>query len=164
MWIIRVLLISSFTYGSLFGLIVQDSGDDKEKQEILRLKQELNEFYNKKEEEYQSRKKELDDLLLRVERTKKEIEDIKKQNQEILNDIKGEVASKTAAIYNTMKPKNAAEIFDKMIAEGKINDVFDIIVKLKTKNITDILRYLNINNAAILTKMMQDVANQSSDE
>ena len=78
------------------------------------------------------------------------------ENQKILNDIKAEVTSKTSAVYNTMKPKNAAEIFDKMIAEGKIQDVFDIIVTLKTKNATDILKFLSVENAAMITKMMKD--------
>lgn len=154
--IFKILLFLAISSTLVFGSVVQESGDDKQKQEILRLKQELNDFYNKKEEEYQIRKKELDDLLVKLEKTKQETEDIKNANKQILEDIKAEVSTKTSSIYNTMKPKNAADIFNKMVDEGKIQDVFDIIVTLKTKNITEILRYLNIENAAILTKMMKD--------
>ncbi|MDY0327080.1 MAG: hypothetical protein RBR07_02425 [Arcobacteraceae bacterium] len=154
--IFKILLFLALNCTLVFSAVVQESGDDKQKQEILRLKQELNDFYNKKEEEYQIRKKELDDLLVKIEKTKLETEDIKNTNKQILEDIKAEVSTKTSSIYNTMKPKNAADIFNKMVDEGKIQDVFDIIVTLKTKNITEILRYLNIENAAILTKMMQD--------
>ncbi|MEJ5167669.1 MAG: hypothetical protein WHU93_00750 [Arcobacteraceae bacterium] len=155
-------MLKKFIYVSLVicsvanAIIVQDSGDDRQKQEILRLKQDLNDFYNEKEEEYQQRKKELEELLAKVEKTKQEIETIKNTNKKILDDIKAEVTSKTSSIYNTMKPKNAAEIFDKMIAEGKIQDVFDIIVTLKTKNATDILKFLSVENAAMITKMMKD--------
>lgn len=155
-------MLKKFIYVSLVicsvanAIIVQDSGDDRQKQEILRLKQDLNDFYNEKEEEYQQRKKELEELLAKVEKTKQEIETIKNANKKILDDIKAEVTSKTSSIYNTMKPKNAAEIFDKMIAEGKIQDVFDIIVTLKTKNATDILKFLSVENAAMITKMMKD--------
>lgn len=155
-------MLKKFIYVSLVicsvanAIIVQDSGDDRQKQEILRLKQDLNDFYNEKEEEYQQRKKELEELLAKVEKTKHEIETIKNTNKKILDDIKAEVTSKTSSIYNTMKPKNAAEIFDKMIAEGKIQDVFDIIVTLKTKTATDILKFLSVENAAMITKMMKD--------
>ncbi|MCK9162393.1 MAG: hypothetical protein RBQ81_01955 [Arcobacteraceae bacterium] len=150
--ILLILLFSSFSYA----IIVQDSGDDRQKQEILRLKQELNDFYNQKESEYLKQKSELEELLSKIEKTKVEIEEIKEQNQQILDDIKTEVSSKTTSIYNNMKPKSAAEIFDKMIDSGKIQDVFDIIVTLKTKNATDIIRLLKIENAAIITNMMQD--------
>lgn len=155
---IKVLLLITLSSNIVFGMIVQESGFDKERQEILRLKQELNDFYNAKEQEYQQRKNELDELLAKVEKTKKETQDLKNANEQILNDIRAEVTSKTSAVYNTMKPKNAAGIFDKMIAEGKIQDVFDIMIRLKTKNVTDILKFLNVENAAILTKMMQDNA------
>ena len=42
-----------------------------------------------------------------------------------------------------MKAKNAADIFNQMIEEGKIEDVFDIIIKLKENNVTQILKFLS---------------------
>ncbi len=54
-----------------------------------------------------------------------------------------------------MKPKVSAEIFNKMIDEGNINEVFDIILKLKEKKVTLIMRYLSIKNASQLTLMLK---------
>ena len=64
---------------------------------------------------------------------KLEIQKLHDEDFAILQDIQGTVKSKTAKIYNSMKPKIAASIFDEMIKEGKIEDVFDIILKLKEK-------------------------------
>ena len=55
-----------------------------------------------------------------------------------------------------MKPKRAALIFDKMIEDGKIEDVFDIILKLKEKKVTLLLNSLSVENAAILTQMLEN--------
>ena len=51
-----------------------------------------------------------------------------------------------------MKPKNAADIFNEMIAEGKIDDVFDIMIKLKENNVTQIMKFLSLSNASLLTE------------
>lgn len=136
----------------------------KQKIEIKELKKELNIFYNKKEKEYQARKKELDDILAKIEKEKNEIKSLRDENAQILKDIKGEVESKTAKIYNKMKPKIAAEIFDQMISDGKIEDVFDIILKLKENNVTSLMRYLSPKNASILTQMLQDFNVKNNNE
>ena len=128
----------------------------KEKNEIITLKEELTIFYNKKEEEYQKSKKELDQLLKKVENEKKKVEQLYKQNQTILNDIRGEVESKTAKIYDTMKPKVAASIFNQMINEGKIEDVFDIIIKLKERNVTVLMKFLDVEHAALITEKLKN--------
>ncbi len=126
----------------------------KQKIEIKELKKELNIFYNKKEKEYQSRKKELDILLGKIEKEKKDIKGLYSNNLVILKDIKGEIKSKTSKIYNKMKPKIAASIFNQMIKEGKIEDVFDIILKLKESNVTSLMKFLNPKNASTLTIML----------
>ena len=99
----------------------------RQKFEVLELKKELNDFYKDKEQEYQERKKELEGILSQIEKEKNEIKDLHDKNLEILQDIKLAVESKTSKIYNQMKPKIAADIFNQMIGEGKIDDVFDII-------------------------------------
>lgn len=133
----------------------------KQKIEIRELKKDLNSFYTKKEEEYKQRKQELDAILAKIEKEKADIEKIKNQNLEILQDIKGEVQTKTAKIYNNMKPKVTAEIFNKMIDEGNIDDVFDIILKLKEKKVTLIMKFLSVKNASMLTLMLKDYNNQN---
>ncbi|XPV68972.1 MAG: MotE family protein [Halarcobacter sp.] len=127
----------------------------KQKIEIKELKKELNNFYNKKEKEYQDRKKELEAILAKIEKEKKAIEDLHNKNKTVLANIKGEIENKTSKIYNKMKPKVAASIFNQMINEGKIEDVFDIIIKLKESNVTSLMKYLSPKNAADLTNMLQ---------
>jgi len=128
----------------------------KEKIEIQELKKDLNSFYNEKEKEYQDRKKELDTILTQIEKEKDEIKSLYDNNLIILQDMKETTNNKTAKIYNSMKAKTAASIFNKMISDGKIEDVFDIILKLKEKNVTALMKYLSVPNAAKLTIMLQN--------
>lgn len=156
-----VFAVTIFTTSFLFSADDTTSKFIKQRIEIRELKKELNEFYNKKEAEYKQRKKELEDLLSKIEKEKKQIQTLRDQNLEILQDIKGEVKTKTAKIYNGMKPKVSAEIFNKMIDEGNIEDVFDIILKLKEKKVTLIMRYLSVKNASLLTLMLKDYNNKT---
>lgn len=137
----------------------------KQKFEVIELKKELNEFYNEKEQEYQERKKELENILSQIEKEKNEIKNIHDKNLEILQDIKLTIESKTSKIYNGMKAKIAAEIFNQMIGEGKIDDVFDIIIKLKEKNVTQIMKFISVPNASIITQMLgnYNVKNEEKD-
>tara|TARA_R110002033_G_scaffold9971_1_gene32668 strand:- start:140299 stop:140793 length:495 start_codon:yes stop_codon:yes gene_type:complete len=128
----------------------------KEKKEIIELKKELNQFYTTKEAEYKTRKQELDALLAKIKTEKKNIQDIYDRNQVLLKDIKGEVVTKTSKIYNAMKPKNAAEIFNKLIDDGKIEDVFDIILKLKEAKVTQIMKSMTVKNASKITEKLQN--------
>ncbi|MGB5919041.1 MotE family protein [Arcobacter sp.] len=128
----------------------------KEKKEIIELKKELNQFYTTKEAEYKTRKQELETLLAKIKTQKKNIQDIYDRNQVLLKDIKGEVVTKTSKIYNAMKPKNAAEIFNKLIDDGKIEDVFDIILKLKEAKVTQIMKSMTVKNASKITEKLQN--------
>jgi flagellar motility protein MotE (MotC chaperone) len=128
----------------------------KQKFEVMELKKELNEFYNEKEQEYQERKKELENILSQIEKEKNDIKKIHDKNLEILQDIKLTVESKTSKIYNSMKPKIAADIFNQMIGEGKIDDVFDIIIILKESNVTQMMKFISIPNASIITQMLKN--------
>lgn len=152
----KYLLLISIFYHLAFAQTMQEGEFVKEKQEIAALKQELTLFYKEKEDEYQARKKELEDLLKTITSQKKEIQELYDKNKKILDDIEGKVESKTTTIYNSMKPKVAAGIFNQMIDEGKVNDVFDIILRLKEKKVTQLMKFLGSQNAAILTKMLHD--------
>ena len=116
----------------------------------------MNSFYNIKEKEYKDRKKELDMMLVNVKKEKAEIKGFHDKNLAILQDIKQTVESKTAKVYNSMKPKIASAIFNEMINDGNIEDVFDIILKLKEKNVTLLMKYLSVPNAAKLTLMLEN--------
>jgi flagellar motility protein MotE (MotC chaperone) len=149
-----ILVLMSFLY--LHAAPQDEMSYIKEKNEVIALKEELTIFYNKKESEYQKNKQELEQLLKKIEKEKKEIATIYKQNEEILKDIQGEVESKMAKIYDTMKPKIAATIFNQMMDEGKIEDVFDIILKLKEKNVTVLMKFLDVEHAALITEKLKN--------
>ena len=128
----------------------------KQKIEVKELKKELNIFYNQKEAEYKKRKKELEVILSQIQKEKNEIKDLHDKNLSILQDLKQTVKSKTTKIYDSMKPKVSAAIFNEMINEGKIEDVFDIILKLKEKNVTLLMKFLSVPNAAKITEMLKN--------
>jgi flagellar motility protein MotE (MotC chaperone) len=152
-----IILLMSFLY--LQAAPQDEMSYIKEKNEVIALKEELTVFYNKKESEYQKNKQELEQLLKKVEKEKKEIATLYKQNELILKDIQGEVESKTAKIYDTMKPKIAATIFNQMMDEGKIEDVFDIILKLKERNVTVLMKFLDVEHAALITEKLKNYNN-----
>ena len=140
----------------LFAVEETSSSLTKQRIEVMELKKELNNFYKEKETEYQQRKKELENILSQIEKEKKAIQKLHDENLQTLKDIKLEVESKTAKIYNAMKPKNAADIFNQMIGEGKIEDVFDIMIKLKENNVTQILKFLSVSNASMITEKLKN--------
>ena len=122
----KVLIVIVFSL-SLNAAVETSSSLTKQKMEVLELKNELNNFYNEKEKEYQRQKKELEDILTKIEQEKAEIKRLYEKNDEILKEIRSEVVKKSIRVFELMKAKVAAEIFDQMILEGKIDDVFDII-------------------------------------
>ncbi len=140
----------------LFAVEETSSSLTKQRIEVMELKKELNNFYKEKETEYQQRKKELENILSQIEKEKKAIQKLHDENLQTLKDIKLEVESKTAKIYNAMKPKNAADIFNQMIGEGKIEDVFDIMIKLKENNVTQIMKFLSVSNASMITEKLKN--------
>ena len=154
-------MIRIFLFFILFGTLVfaveeTSSSLTKQRIEVMDLKKELNIFYKEKETEYQQRKKELEGILSQIEKERNDIQKLHDKNLEILQDIKLEVENKTSKIYNSMKPKNAADIFNQMIGEGKIEDVFDIMIKLKENNVTQIMKFLTIENASMITQKIEN--------
>lgn len=127
----------------------------KQKMEVLELKNELNNFYTEKEKEYQKQKKELEELLAKTEKDRAEIKSLHDKNLEILQDIRAEVQSKTVKVYDLMKAKNSAKIFEQMITEGKLEDAFDIIIRLRDSTVTQIMRYLSASSASLLTQKLE---------
>lgn len=133
----------------------------RQKLEVLELKKEFQNFYDEKEKEYQDNKKELEDILTQIEKEKNEIKALHEKNSQVLKEIKLEVDTKVAKIYNAMKAKNAAQIFDNMISEGKIDDVFAIILRLKENNVTQILKFMDISHSSIVTHLLEDYKNKT---
>ena len=152
---INKILIVIFFSLSLNAAIETSSSLTKQKMEVLELKNELNNFYNEKEKEYQRQKKELEDILTKTEQEKAEIKRLYEKNDEILKEIRSEVVKKSIRVFELMKAKVAAEIFDQMILEGKIEDVFDIIVRLKEANVSNIMKTMSLENSSRLIQKLE---------
>ena len=150
----KVLIVIVFSL-SLNAAVETSSSLTKQKMEVLELKNELNNFYNEKEKEYQKQKKELEDILTKIEQEKAEIKRLYEKNDETLKDIRAEVVKKSIRIFELMKAKVAAEIFDQMILEGKIEDVFDIIVILKYSNVSNIMKTMSVENSSRLVQKLE---------
>ena len=150
----KVLIVIVFSL-SLNAAVETSSSLTKQKMEVLKLKNELNNFYNEKEKEYQRQKKELEDILTKIEQEKAEIKRLYEKNDEILKEIRSEVVKKSIRVFELMKAKVAAEIFDQMILEGKIDDVFDIIVRLKEANVSNIMKTMSLENSSRLIQKLE---------
>ena len=150
----KVLIVIVFSL-SLNAAVETSSSLTKKKMEVLELKNELNNFYNEKEKEYQRQKKELEDILTKIEQEKAEIKRLYEKNDEILKEIRSEVVKKSIRVFELMKAKVAAEIFDQMILEGKIDDVFDIIVRLKEANVSNIMKTMSLENSSRLIQKLE---------
>ena len=150
----KVLIVIVFSL-SLNAAVETSSSLTKQKMEVLELKNELNNFYNEKEKEYQRQKKELEDILTKIEQEKAEIKRLYEKNDEILKEIRSEVVKKSIRVFELMKAKVAAEIFDQMILEGKIDDVFDIIVRLKEANVSNIMKTMSLENSSRLVQKLE---------
>lgn len=150
----KVLIVIVFSL-SLNAAVETSSSLTKQKMEVLELKNELNNFYNEKEKEYQRQKKELEDILTKIEQEKAEIKRLYEKNDEILKEIRSEVVKKSIRVFELMKAKVAAEIFDQMILEGKIDDVFDIIVRLKEENVSNIMKTMSLENSSRLIQKLE---------
>ncbi|WP_198304565.1 hypothetical protein [Arcobacter vandammei] len=157
----KIIIIFAIFFVIFLNAQETSSSLTRQKLEVLELKKELNNFYEEKEKEYQENKKELEDILAQIEKEKNEIKTLHDRNEEVLKEIKLEVDSKIAKIYNAMKAKNAAEIFDNMISEGKIDDVFAIILRLKENNVTQILKFMDISHSSIITHLLEDYKNRN---
>lgn len=150
----KVLIVIVFSL-SLNAAVETSSSLTKQKMEVLELKNELNNFYNEKEKEYQRQKKELEDILTKTEQEKAEIKRLYEKNDEILKEIRSEVVKKSIRVFELMKAKVAAEIFDQMILEGKIDDVFDIMVRLKEANVSNIMKTMSLENSSRLIQKLE---------
>jgi flagellar motility protein MotE (MotC chaperone) len=127
----------------------------KEKQELLAVKDELNEFYEIKELEYQKNKVELEKLQKNIKESENNIMDIKESNQKILDEINRVITSKAMVMYDKMKLGTVINVFNEMIANGEIDEVFDIMMRMKEKRVMKILKKFDTKIATVLMKKMR---------
>jgi len=128
----------------------------KEKQEIILLKKELSEFYDKEDAKLIAQKQKVDAVLKKIEIAKKEIEDIKSENQKLKDEITRVVVNRAILTYDKMKVKVALDIFNNMIENGKINEVFDIMIRLKQKRVLTLLKKFDTPTKTYMMDKMKE--------
>lgn len=152
----KILFILIFINLNIYATIMQEGEFVKEKQELIKLKQELDEFYKNKEKEY---KKNNDELLSLDKQIQEKIdlnEQIKKDNEKILKEIKLEITSKAMTLYGKMKIKIVKNILQEKLNNGEFNEVFDIIIRLKDKRVMELLKKFDTKTS---TELMNKLKN-----
>ena len=151
----KIILILVIYFNVGYAITSNESSLYKEKQELMAVKDELNEFYEIKELEYQKNKAELEEIQKNIKLDEESIQNTKKQNQEILDEINRVITSKAMLMYDKMKLSVAISIFNEMIANGEIDEVFDIMIRMKEKRVMKILKKLDTQTSKIIMEKLR---------
>ena len=136
-------------------LSINNSDLYKEKQELIEIKDELNEFYENKELDYLKQKKELEKLQKNIQEEEKTIAKEKEDKQKILDEINRVITSKAMNMYDKMKLGVVLNIFNEMLNDGKIDEVFDIMIRMPEKRTMKIMKKLDSKTSTILMDKMR---------
>lgn len=151
----KILLGLIFIANLSYGVTTKEGALYKEQQELMIIKDELNEFYEIKELEYQKNKAELLSLQKSVKKDEQSIIDTKKANQEVLDEINRVITSKAMLMYDKMKLKIVINVFNEMIENGELDEVFDIMLRMKEKRVMKILKKLDTKTSTLIMKKMR---------
>lgn len=152
---IKICILTSLIISFSFAIPQQESDLYKEKQELIEVKDELNEFYEIKELEYQKNKKELEKIQKIIADDEESIKRTKEENQQILNEINRVITTKVMLMYDKMKLGVVVNVFNEMIDAGEIDEVFDIMIRMKQQRVMKILKKLDVKTSTILMKKMR---------
>lgn len=151
----KFYILLLITCNIAFGAVVQESSLYKEKQELIAVKDELNEFYEMKELEYQNNKKELKKIQEIIKKDEESIRKLRDEKQKILDEINRVITSKAMTLYDKMKLGVVINVFNEMIKNGEIDEVFDIMIRMKEKRVMKILKKLDTETSTLLMKKMR---------
>lgn len=141
---------------TLLGAVLQEGEFVKEQMELEKLKKELSLFYKQKDDEYKKQLKDLQSINNDIKKQLQIIEKTKKENQNILDEIELKVQSKAMTLYGKMKLKLVYKILQKKIDNGNINDVFDIIIRLKEKRVMKLMKLFDTDTSTELMNMISE--------
>ncbi len=161
---LKKILFLSLLAHQLFAINVQQGDLYKEKQELIAIKDELNEFYEKKELEYQKNKLQLENIQKSIKAAEKSIQNLKDENQKTLDEINRVITSKAMKMYDKMKLGVVINIFNEMINNGKIDEVFDIMIRMNEKRVMSILKKLDTQTSTLIMKKMRIIKEQTNKE
>jgi len=151
----KIILSLLIFINTSYAVTTNGSSLYKEKQELLAIKDELNEFYEIKELEYQKNKAELEKIQEIIKKDEESIQATKKANQEILDEINRVITSKAMVMYDKMKVGSVINIFNEMIENGEIDEVFDIMIRMKEKRVMVILKKLDTKTSTLLMQKLR---------
>jgi len=158
---LSIFMISSI---SLQAVVMQEGQFTKEKGELSKLKKDLDLFYKDKDNEYKKQKLELENINKDIQSKLDKIEATKAENQKILDEINGKIADKSMALYAKMKEKLVYQILQEKINNGNINEVFDIIVRLKEKKVMILMKMFDTKTATELMDRMKNYKDKNNAE
>jgi len=150
----------------LISYLSADKIDDKlakARQEIKNLKRELDEYYVKKEIDFAATQKGNKQLLISLQQERRKMQKLKKEMETLLNEIKQQTKSKSIKIYSKMKLKRLAKLLQKMYANGKQEQVFSILVKLKEAKVAKLFEIFNDEMAISLLEQIDNPKNAKLD-
>ncbi len=160
----KKILFLILLINQLYAINVQQGDLYKEKQELIAIKDELNEFYEKKELEYQKNKVELENIQKSIKASEANIQKLKSENQKTLDEINRVITSKAMTMYDKMKLGVVINIFNEMINNGKIDEVFDIMIRMSDKRVMKILKKLDTQTSTLIMKKMRIIKEQTNKE
>jgi len=153
----RIIILGLFFLLHLSNAAVMQEGEFvKERMELEKLKKELDIFYKEKETQYKAQLAELQALDTQIKSNLQAIEDTKKANDKVLAEIELKIKSKAMNLYGKMKEKLVYKILQEKIDNGNINDVFDIIVRLKDKRVMKLMKMFDTKTSTELMNMMSE--------
>jgi len=158
---LSIFMISSI---SLQAIVMQEGQFTKEKGELSKLKKDLDLFYKDKDNEYKKQKLELESINKDIQSKLDKIEATKAENQKILDEINGKIVDKSMALYAKMKEKLVYQILQEKINNGNINEVFDIIVRLKEKKVMILMKMFDTKTSTELMDRMKNYKDKNNAE
>ena len=117
-----------------------------------------------KNNEYKKQKLELENINKDIQSKLDKIEATKAENQKILDEINGKIADKSMALYAKMKEKLVYQILQEKINNGNINEVFDIIVRLKEKKVMILMKMFDTKTSTELMDRMKNYKDKNNAE
>ena len=152
---IKILLCTFLLLNSTYAITTKEGALYKEKQELAAVKDELNDFYEIKELEYQKNKADLELIEKKIMKSENNIKATKLANQKILDEINRVITSKAMLMYDKMKLGVVVNVFNEMIDNGEIDEVFDIMIRMKEKRVMKILKKFDTKTSTLLMKKMR---------
>jgi len=153
--LVRLVLSSLLLNSLLFSAIMEEGSLYKEKQELMTIKDELNDFYEMKELEYQKNKAELESIQKEIKAEEQNIKKLRDENKKILDEINRTITTKSMLMYDKMKLGVVVNIFNEMIKNDQIDEVFDIMIRMKNKRVMKILKKFDTKVSTIIMEKMR---------